>query len=181
MTVATTGGWFWVAGRSYVLTAGLHSLELGGREAQRLASAPRPRDERRHLRAEHEQPVDDPDACPGGSQVGLRPPQRGPEHAQLDESDERRFLEDGRPLSHGREVPDEPRGWLFRDRETRTTRQRRQLRAHRPDQRGCVFVLGLPIDTAGNVAIAATATGTPTDVSAPANVNNVRPGVDTQP
>ena len=32
-----TGSWEWVAGRSYSLTAGLHSVELGGHEAQARA------------------------------------------------------------------------------------------------------------------------------------------------
>ena len=33
ITAPSTGAWFWVAGRSYTLGAGLASLELGGREA----------------------------------------------------------------------------------------------------------------------------------------------------
>jgi predicted phage tail protein len=34
VTATTTGSWIWIAGRTYDLTAGLHALELGGREAQ---------------------------------------------------------------------------------------------------------------------------------------------------
>ncbi len=34
---SATGAWFWTAGRSYTLTQGLHNLELGGREAQARA------------------------------------------------------------------------------------------------------------------------------------------------
>jgi hypothetical protein len=34
VTASRTGAWTWVAGRSYTLTQGLHSVELGGYEAQ---------------------------------------------------------------------------------------------------------------------------------------------------
>jgi len=37
MTASTTGAFVWVEGRSYTLSAGLHSIELGGREAQSRA------------------------------------------------------------------------------------------------------------------------------------------------
>lgn len=37
LTVSPTGAWEWIAGRSVSLTAGLHSIELGGREAQTRA------------------------------------------------------------------------------------------------------------------------------------------------
>ena len=37
ITAPVTAQWQWVAGRSYTLTAGLQSVELGGREAQARA------------------------------------------------------------------------------------------------------------------------------------------------
>lgn len=37
LTATRNGAWHWVQGRSYTLTAGLHSVELGGREAQTRA------------------------------------------------------------------------------------------------------------------------------------------------
>jgi len=37
MVVTPTGQWTWIAGRSFTLTAGLQSIELGGREAQTRA------------------------------------------------------------------------------------------------------------------------------------------------
>jgi hypothetical protein len=37
MVATSTAQWLWIAGRSYTLTAGLNSIELGGREAQARA------------------------------------------------------------------------------------------------------------------------------------------------
>jgi hypothetical protein len=37
ITASEVGNWVWVAGRSYTLTAGLHRVELGGRDEQARA------------------------------------------------------------------------------------------------------------------------------------------------
>jgi hypothetical protein len=57
ITASSNGAWVWVAGRSYTLTQGLHSVELGGNEAQ--ARADRVLLTNDPLFVPTEQPVDD--------------------------------------------------------------------------------------------------------------------------
>ncbi|MBZ5637652.1 MAG: fibronectin type III domain-containing protein [Acidobacteriia bacterium] len=177
VTASTTGAWTWVAGRSYTLTQGLHTVELGGRDAQARADqvlltndvAFRPT----------AQPVDDqtPPAAPSG--FAATPSNLQNTLTWTDPSDADfastvlRYRIDGRyPTSpvDGFAVTQEPAAPGTAD-----------SYVHAGLTNGTVYSYSaFAVDANGNVSVAAHAQGTPTDNVPPAAVTNLRRS-DTRP
>lgn len=176
--VATTlGSWSWVEGRSYTLTAGLHSLELGGREA--LTRVDRVLLTNDAAFAPTEQPVDDQtptaavsgfSATGGSAQITLN--WTNPTGSDFTKTVVR-YRTDGK-------FPTSPVDGFLVTEETAAPGSADSF-VHAGLTNGTTYsYAAFALDASGNVAVPATTTGTPSDVTAPANVSNVR-RIDTQP
>jgi hypothetical protein len=171
ITASRTGAWTWTAGRSYTLTQGVHSVELGGNEAQ--ARADRVLLTNDATFHPTEQPVDDqtPPAAPTGFAAApsdLRNTLNWTDPADTDFSKAViRYRTDGSyPTSpvDGFAVTEEPALPGTAD-----------SYAHTGLTNGTTYSYSaFSVDASGNVSVAAHVQGTPLDNVAPAMVMNVR-------
>jgi hypothetical protein len=177
VTASKTGAWTWVAGRSYTLTQGLHSVELGGYEAQARAdqvlltndAAFRPT----------AQPVDDqtPPAAPSGFAATSSNLQNTLNWTDPSDADfvktVVRYRTDGR-------YPTSPVDGLAVTEETAAPGTADSY-VHTGLTNGTVYSYSaFAVDASGNVGAASHAQGTPLDNVPPAVVTNAR-RADTRP
>ncbi len=173
----TTGSWVWVEGRSYVLTAGLHSLELGGRDAQTRADRVLLTNDAAF--APSEQPVDDQTptgAVSGFSATGatgqITLNWTNPTGSDFQKTVVR-YRTDGR-------FPTSPVDGFLATEEAASPGSADSF-VHAGLSNGTTYhYAAFALDDSGNVAVPATTTGIPSDVTAPGNVSNVR-RIDTEP
>lgn len=170
VAASSTGAWTWVAGRSYSLTSGLHTVELGGQEAQTRIDRVLLTNDASFVPTE--QAVGDQTAPAGvtaftanagGGQVTLNwtNPSGDYQRTVL------RYRTDGTfPVS-----PVD--GFLVTDRAG--TAGSPDSYVHGSLSTGTTYSYSaFAIDAAGNVSSRATASATPTDVTPPGKVNNAR-------
>ncbi|HEX6852795.1 MAG TPA: Ig-like domain-containing protein [Candidatus Polarisedimenticolaceae bacterium] len=166
----STGAWVWVAGRSYTLSAGLHTVEVGGQEAQARVDRVLITNDAAFVPTE--QPVGDQtapasvtafSATPGGGQVTLNwtNPASDYQRTMI------RYRTDGAfPVS-----PVD--GFLVTDRAG--TAGAGDSFVHGSLSAGTTYSYSaFAIDASGNVATRSTASATPTDVTPPGRVQNAR-------
>lgn len=171
VTASALGAWVWVAGRSYTLTAGLHSVELGGREAQ--ARADRVLLTNDPSFSPSEQAVGDQTAPGAPASFGATPSNQqntlnwtNPTDADFQKS-VIRYRTDGRfPTSpvDGFAVTEEPGAPGTAD-----------SFVHSSLANGTTYAYSaFAVDTAGNVSASSRVQGTPYDNVPPGNVRNAR-------
>lgn len=166
----STGAWVWVAGRSYSLTAGLHTVELGGQEAQARVDRVLVTNDAAFVPTE--QPVGDQaapgavtafTATAGGGQVTLNWTNPAADYQRT----VIRYRTDGTfPVS-----PVD--GFLVADRAGSAGVADSYV--HGSLAAGTTYsYAAFAIDAAGNVSTRSTASATPTDVTPPGRVQNAR-------
>ncbi len=171
MNVSAINAWEWSAGRSYTLTAGLHSLELGGRRAE--------------ARADRILLTNDPAFVPSAQPVGDQTPPAAPTSFTATPSNQANALAWTNPSSSDLArivirvrtdgvTPVTPvDGTAVLDRAATASAPDSFL--HTGLVNGTAYRYAIfAVDAVGNVSVKATATGTPQDNQPPANVQSLR-------
>ncbi len=171
MDVTTAGAWEWVAGRSYTLTAGQHTIELGGRRAEGRADRILITDDPGFVPTL--QPVGDvtPTAAPGDLSVAASDginvlSWTNPSDTDLDRIVVRVRTDGAYPTSpvDGEAVA-----------EAAATPGAGDTANHSGLTNGTTYLYSVfAIDSAGNVSLAAQVAGTPVDNVGPSEVMNLR-------
>jgi chitodextrinase len=171
LDVSEVGQWEWVAGRSYTLDPGLHSLELGGRRAE--------------ARADRVLLTDDPSFVPTEQPVGDVTPPPAPGSFSAAATDQANLLTWTNPLEPDLErviirvrtdgaYPVSPLDGLAVSDQAATPGDSGSF-THSGLANGTTYSYSIfAVDTVGNVSLAAQAQGTPFDDLPPAEVQNLR-------